>query len=133
MSHISGRPTAAAPRTKCSSILDTLVDGRFGPATKSVRAFQTRSHQQDTDGVPALSVDETNVIIPVRLNITTEQLRSRSPMHADRIATLSNIMIDRVVEILSDDRDRNHDHCNRVNTDRGAFRFPVPTSYRLNR
>ena len=100
MSHIGGRPTEAAPCTNCNSLLDTLVDCRIGRATKSVRAFQTRSHQQDTDGVPALSVDETNVIISVRLNITTEQLRSRSPMHADRIATLLNNMIDWVVDDL---------------------------------
>ena len=78
-----------------------LARSRFGVVVISPHFLDKEWPQRELDGLAAREVDGTKVILPVWHNITAEQLRARSPMLADRIATLSSNGIDRVVDDLA--------------------------------
>ena len=78
-----------------------LARSRFGVVVISLHFLDKEWPQRELDGLAAREVAGTKVILPVWHNITAEQLRARSPMLADRIATLSSDGIDRVVDDLA--------------------------------
>ena len=78
-----------------------LARSRFGVVVISPHFLDKEWPQRELDGLAAREVDGTKVILPVWHNITAEQIRDRSPMLADRIATLSSSGIDRVVDDLA--------------------------------
>ena len=78
-----------------------LAHSRFGVVVISSHFLDKEWPQRELDGLAAREVDGTKVILPVWHNITAEQLRARSPMLADRVATLSSNGIDRVVDDLA--------------------------------
>jgi len=67
-----------------------LARSRFGVVVISPNFLDKEWPQRELDGLAAREVDGTKVILPVWHNITAEQLRARSPMLADRVATLSS-------------------------------------------
>ena len=79
------------------SIDNGLARSRFGIIMISPYLLEKEWPQKELDGLAAREVGGTKVILPVWHNITIEQLRARSPMLADRLATLSSHGIDRVV------------------------------------
>ena len=83
------------------SIDHGLARSRFGVVVISPHFLDKEWPQRELDGLAAREVDGAKVILPVWHNITAEQLRARSPMLADRIATLSKNGIDRVVDDLT--------------------------------
>ena len=82
------------------SIDGGLARSRFGVIVISPHFLDKEWPQRELDGLAAREVGGTKVILPVWHNITIEQLRARSPMLADRLATLSTHGIDRVVDEL---------------------------------
>ena len=78
-----------------------LAHSRFGVVVISPHFLDKEWPQRELDGLAAREVDGTKVILPVWHNIAAKQLRARSPMLADRIATLSSNGIDRVVDDLA--------------------------------
>ena len=78
-----------------------LAGSRFGVVVISPHFLDKEWPQRELDGLAAREVDGTKVILPVWHNITAQQLRARSPMLADRIATLSSNGIDSVVDDLA--------------------------------
>ena len=77
-----------------------LAHSRFGVVVISPHFLDKEWPQRELDGLAAREVDGTKVILPVWHNITAQQLRARSLMLADRIATLSSNGIDSVVDDL---------------------------------
>ena len=78
-----------------------LARCRFGVVVISPHFLDKEWPQRELDALAAREVDGTKVILPVWHNITTQQLRARSPMLTDRIAALSSNGINRVVDDLA--------------------------------
>ena len=78
-----------------------LALSRFGVVVISPHFLLKEWPQRELDGLAAREVGGSKVILPVWHNITAEELRTLSPMLADRIATLSSNGINRVVDDLT--------------------------------
>ena len=82
------------------SIDSGLARSKFGIAVISPNFLAKEWPRRELDGLVTREVDGTKVILPVWHNIEYEQLRTRSPMLADRIAVKSSEGLDRVVDRL---------------------------------
>lgn len=81
--------------------IDTgLARSKFGIVVISPNFLAKEWPRRELDGLVTREVDGTKVILPVWHNIEYEQLRTRSPMLADRIAVKSSAGLDRVVDRL---------------------------------
>ena len=78
-----------------------LALSRFGVVVISPHFLLKEWPQRELDGLAAREVGGSKVILPVWHNITAEELRTLSPMLADRLATLSSNGINRVVDDLA--------------------------------
>ena len=78
-----------------------LARSRFGVVVISPYFLDKEWPQRELDGLAAREVDGTKVILPVWHNIAAHDLRARSPMLADRLATMSSNGIDQVVDDLA--------------------------------
>ena len=67
-----------------------LASCRFGIVVVSPNFLNKEWPQKELDGLTAREVDGTKVILPVWLDLTVDQLRSYSPMLADRVAALAS-------------------------------------------
>ena len=83
------------------SIDHGLAVSRFGVVVISPHFLNKEWPQRELDGLAAREVGGAKVILPIWHNITVEELRTRSPTLADRIATRSSNGIDRVVDDLA--------------------------------
>ena len=77
-----------------------LECSRFGIVVISPHFLRKEWPQKELDGLAAREVGGTKVILPVWHNIAAEELRTFSPMLADRLATLSSNGTDQVVDDL---------------------------------
>src|SRR5258708_1059094 len=63
-----------------------LAQSRFGIVILSPAFFAKHWPQQELNGLAQREVDGRKVLLPVWYNITAEEVRSHSPMLADRVA-----------------------------------------------
>jgi len=82
------------------SINAGLARSRFGIVVVSPSFLAKEWPQRELDGLATREVDGTKVILPIWHNLQEAQVRSRSPLLADRIAVASSAGLDRVVERL---------------------------------
>lgn len=75
-----------------------LARSRFGVVVVSPNFLDKEWPQKELDGLVAREVDGAKVILPVWHNITADEIRSHSPILADRLATRSSNGLKRVVE-----------------------------------
>lgn len=77
-----------------------LARSKFGIVVVSPSFLAKEWPQRELDGLVTREVDGTRVILPIWHNLQYEQLRTRSPLLADRIAVKSSDGLDRVVDRL---------------------------------
>lgn len=65
---------------------DGLAHSRFGVVVLSPAFFAKHWPQQELNGLAQREVDGKKVLLPVWYNITAEEVRSHSPLLADRVA-----------------------------------------------
>ena len=82
------------------SIDKGLSTSRFGVVVLSHNFFNKEWPQKELDGLVALESDGKKVILPVWHNIAANEIRSYSPMLADRIAVTSRTGLNNVVKEL---------------------------------
>lgn len=75
-----------------------LARSRFGVVVVSPNFLDKEWPQKELDGLVAREVDGSKVILPVWHNISADEIRSHSPILADRLATRSSDGLKRVVE-----------------------------------
>ena len=83
------------------SIDHGLARSRFGVVVVSPNFLNKEWPQKELDGLVAREVEGAKVILPVWHNISADEIRSCSPMLADRLATRSNAGLERVVEDIT--------------------------------
>lgn len=77
-----------------------LAQSRYGIVVLSTNFFAKNWPQHELDGLMAKEVAGTKVILPVWHNISSEEVRARSPMLAGLIAVKSDEGLDAVVKKL---------------------------------
>jgi hypothetical protein len=105
------------------SIDQGLARSRFGIVVVSKHFLHKEWPQKELDGLVAREVDGIKVILPVWHQIEEAEIRSYSPLLADRVAVTSNKGLDHVIAELV--RAIRRDHLIR-SRDVGAFK-PVET------
>ncbi len=83
------------------SIDHGLSRSRFGVVVISLHFLNKEWPQKELDGLVAREVDGAKVILPVRHNITADQVRAYSPILADRLAALSSSGLEKVADDLA--------------------------------
>ncbi len=75
-----------------------LARSLFGVVILSPRFFEKHWPQQELNGLATREVDGEKVILPVWHNISVEEVRTNSPMLADRKAVHTHEGLERVVQ-----------------------------------
>ena len=78
-----------------------LARSRFGVVIVSPNFLNKEWPQRELDGLVAREVGGAKVILPVWHNISADEIRSKSPTLADRLATRSSNGLDRVVKDIT--------------------------------
>jgi hypothetical protein len=82
------------------SIERGLAKSRFGVVIISQAFLSKEWPQRELDGLVSREEDGTKVVLPVWHGITAREVRSRSPMLADRLAVSSSMGVEKVVNEL---------------------------------
>ena len=85
-----------------------LASSRFGIVVISQNFLLKEWPQKELDGLVAREVDGVKVILPVWHNISAKEIRSYSPLLADRLGVSPERGLDHVVEKLIDAIRRDH-------------------------
>lgn len=78
-----------------------LARSRFGVVVVSPNFLDKEWPQKELDGLVAREIDGAKVILPVWHNISSDEIRSYSPILADRLATRSSNGLERVVDDIA--------------------------------